>query len=239
MKLAKGVFITATDTGAGKTVVSGLLGRYLSARGKRVITQKWIQTGASGFPEDVDAHLRLMKKTRKDIKAYASRVAPYVFKLASSPHLASSREKKKIDPAVIKKSFRSLSDEFDFVIVEGIGGITVPFSKKSLVIDIARDLALPVIIVAQNRLGAINHTLLTVEAARARRMKLPGIIFNNAGREKNAIILKDNPRIIGALTGEKILGSLPWRKTADSLYEAFKPIGKRILEQLAGGSHDA
>ena len=180
-----------------------------------------------------------MKKTRSDIADYSSSVAPYIFKFASSPHLASIREKKKIDPSVIKKSFRSLSGRFDFVIVEGIGGIMVPFNKKSLVIDIAKELDLPVIIVAQNRLGAINHTLLTVEAVRARRMKLLGIIFNNTSREKSTIILKDNLRIIKALTGEEILGSLPRKRSAEALYKAFKPIGKKLLSQLTGKSRDA
>ncbi len=215
-------------------MVSGLLGRYLLAKGRRVITQKWIQTGASGFSRDIDMHLKLMKKTRKDIVDYESCVVPYTFKFASSPHLASSREKKKIDPAVIKKSFKLLANKFDFVVVEGIGGINVPFNKKSLVIDIAKDLGLPVIIVAQNRLGAINHTLLTVEATRARHMNLLGIIFNNTSRGENEIILKDNLRIIKALSGEKILGSLPWKRGAESLYEAFKPIGKRITQCITG-----
>lgn len=229
--MMKGIFITGTDTGIGKTVVAGVLGRYLSDRGYNVITQKWIETGSKGRPADVDAHLKLMKKRREEIKDYLPYVSPYAFRFASSPHLAAKLERKRIEPEVIKRSYRFLSERFDTVIVEGTGGALVPFSRKKLVIDIAKELNLVILIVAGNKLGAINHTLLTIEAMKKRNMKIAGIIFNNLSSKSEGIILKDNTRIIKALTGEAILGILPRLRDKELLYKAFIPIGKRILSR--------
>jgi dethiobiotin synthetase len=228
----KGIFITGTDTGAGKTIISGLLGRYLSDRGYSVITQKWIQTGVKRFSSDIDLHLKLMKKRRKDIKDYLTYISSYTFRFASSPHLAASLEKRAIRIERIKKSFKFLSEKFDFVIVEGVGGVLVPFDRKRFVIDIAKELTLPVLIVAANRLGTINHTILTIEAIRRRNMDIIGIVFNNQHLHTDKIILEDNPQIIKILTNEIILGTLPHSEDKDYLYKVFTPIGKKILSRL-------
>ncbi len=226
------IFVTGTDTGVGKTVVTGLLARFLKEKGYRVITQKWIQTGSAGFSSDIESHLEIMGSDRNDIKNYMPHVSPYMFKTPCSPHLASKIENNSISAQKIKRSFEVLSRDFDFVIIEGIGGALVPFNEKRLVIDIAKELDLPVLVVAQNKLGAINHTLLTMEALKSRKMKMLGVIFNNAkGEDKE--ILADNPRIIQALSEEKILGVLSWIKNYDKLYKKFIPIGQRILKTIA------
>lgn len=228
----KSIFVTGTDTGVGKTVVSGLLARFLTDKGYRVITQKWIQTGSLGLSADIKSHLKIMGKRKRDLGHYISHVSPYSFKHASSPHLASRLEGKTVSSNRIKKSFSVLSENFDFVIVEGAGGALVPFSKKALIIDMARELDLPVLIVSGNKLGAINHTLLTVEAIKRRNMKLVGVIFNGLAKKRENIILKDNPRIVGEITGENILGVLPRMKDKDALYRKFKRTGKKILSSL-------
>ena len=225
----KAVFITGTDTGVGKTIVCGLLARYLLGKSCNVITQKWIQTGTKGFPPDITTHLKLMGRTKADIKEHLPDIIPYKFQLPASAHLAAAAEKKRISSSKIKNCFKRLSDNFDFVIVEGIGGALVPFNRKELVIDIAKELNLPVIIVAKNKLGTINHTLLTIEAIKKRGLKLLGIIFNSDSEKENKSILEDNPKIIKALTGETILGKLPWLDDKNLLHEAFKPTGKKIF----------
>ncbi|MBW8002343.1 MAG: dethiobiotin synthase [Planctomycetes bacterium] len=227
----KSVFITGTDTEVGKTVVTGLLGRFLSDKGYNVITQKWIQTGCKSFPEDIFSHLNFMKRKRSDIRNYLEYVCPYTFKLASSPHLASKLEKRKIRQGKIKNSFSILSKDFDSVLVEGIGGALVPFNNKKMVIDIAGQLHLPVLLVVSNQLGCINHTLLTIEAIRSRGLKLLGLVFNNH-HGKEDIITKDNPKIIKTFTKVRIFGHLPWVKDSDGLYKAFNVIGGRILNEL-------
>lgn len=204
------LFVTGTDTGVGKSIVTGLLGRYLLDKGHSVITQKWIETGSKNFSQDIDLHLEIMGKKRRQIKDYLSYVSPYNFRFASSPHLAARLKRKRICIDRIKKSFNFLQNKFDYVIVEGTGGALVPINERRLVIDIAKELRLPVLIVAGNRLGAINHTLLTVEAIRKRHMRIIGIIFNNTCKDTDRLILRDNVRIVKRLTRERILGVIPW-----------------------------
>jgi len=225
----KGIFITGTDTGCGKTVISGLLGRYLTEKDINVVTQKWVQSGTEGIGEDIATHLRLMKKRLSDFNRFKEYISPYTFKFASSPHLASAIEGKKIVKNRLKKSFNMLSKNFPIVIVEGAGGALVPMNRDNLIIDVAKELDLSVIIVVNNKLGAINHTILTVEAVKNRGMNLLGIVFNNRHISPNKAVLEDNPKIIKRLTNEKILGTLPYKRDEDKLYKAFLPIGKRIF----------
>jgi dethiobiotin synthetase len=232
----KALCIAGTDTGVGKTIVTALLAKYLSKKGQKVITQKWIQTGsnARGYSADMATHLKIMGRRRQDIKEYMPYAVPYIFKAPCSPHLACTLENKTISAGKITRGFKFLSGKFDFVLVEGTGGVLVPFNNKRLVIDIACDLNLAVLLVAENKLGAINHTLLTIEALTARKMRILGVVFNNRkGQEKK--IIEDNPRIIKALSGQKILGVLPWIESVEALYEKFIPIGKRITEELRNG----
>lgn len=228
----KAIFVTGTDTGVGKTIATGCLARCLAEQGYNVITQKWIQTGCGSFSaSDIKAHLEIMGIDRATVKDYLDYALPYMFKKAASPHLACKLENKKIDVNKIMKSFRRLSKEFDFVIVEGIGGILVPYSKNRTVIDIVKGLKLPVLIVAANKLGVINHTLLTIEALRSRKIKVLGIIFNNI-KKGDKTILEDNPKIIKEFSKEKIFGVLPHSISYKKLYEEFIPIGSKILKAL-------
>ena len=230
----KAVFVAGTDTGAGKTVVTGLLSRYLIKKGYRAVTQKWVQTGSAKFSHDIDTHLRLMKRRRKDFNGYLSFMSPYIFDLASSPHLAARLEKGKIDINKIRKYMASLSKNFDIVIIEGTGGLLVPLNKKILLIDVIRRFRLPALLVVENKLGAINHALLSIEALIRRGIKIIGLIFNNTSeaKDRESLILKDNPLIVKALTDVRILGALPFTRNIDFLYRRFTPIGDKIMARL-------
>ncbi len=228
----RGIFVTGTDTGVGKTIVTGLLAKFLDDQGYKVITQKWVETGSLGFSKDVSLHLKLINKKKHKLRDHLSNISPYTFKFPSSPHLASSLERRKISIERIKRSFKYLEKVFDFVVVEGVGGALVPLNKRKLVIDLAKELNLPVLVVVGNKLGAINHTLLTIEALKVRKMKIAGVVFNNLKDKASNIILKDNPKIIEAISGKKSSGSLPWTKDKDILHKSFKKIGKKILSNL-------
>ena len=227
----RAVFVTGTDTDVGKTVVVGLLAGYLLEKGVNAVTQKWIQTG-TGEACDIETHLLLMKKSKEDYQRYLPDMQPYGFKMAASAHLAASKEKVEISAEKIKKSFEKLNRDFEFVIAEGIGGVLVPYSDKGLVINIAKELGLGVIVVVKNRLGAINHTLLTIEAIKARGMKIIGIIFNATPEVESQEILKDNIRIIEKITGEAVLGSLPWSEDMGTLSGVFGSIGEKIYQRI-------
>ncbi len=228
----RGIFVCGIDTAVGKTMVCGFLAKYLQEKGYDAVTQKWIQTGsAKDTLTDIDVHLRLTGKDKESIKEFFPYLCPYIFKAPCSPHLAAKMENKRISAGKIINSYNSLSKRFDFVIVEGIGGVLVPFNKKQLVIDIVGRLGLSVLVVVQNRLGAINHTLLTIEALKKRKLKILGLLFNNA-KQCDSFILKDNPEIIKAITQERVFGTLPWVDNPDRLYNDFIPIGERICRAI-------
>lgn len=220
----KGIFVTGTDTGVGKTIITGFLGRYLNECGLNVITQKWIESGSS----DIKTHFKLLKKMPDIPKHY---LCPYSFRFPASCHLAARIENTKIKKAIIKKAFEFLKERFSLVIVEGSGGLLVPITRKIFLIDIARELSLPVLVVSRNCLGAINHTLLTIEALKKRKMEILGIVFINKKHEKKEI-LEDNPMIIKELTKVNIFGAIPFIKEKEVLFKAFIPIGEKIKAML-------
>lgn len=221
----KAIFIVGTDTGVGKTVICRCLTDYLTKKGYRVITQKWVQTGAKSFSEsDIAGHYFRPSKFH-----FPLQVLPYCFRFPSSPHLAAKLENKRIDIKKIVKSFHDLCKKFDSVIVEGTGGIMVPFNEKCTSIDLVKKLKLPVIIVVGNKLGCINHTLLTVESLKRRGIKIIGLIFNNIFPKQEELILKDNPRIIEKISGVKVLGVIDREKSKNKLIKKFEKIGEKIL----------
>ena len=225
----KGIFITGTDTGVGKTLVTGLLGRYLLDKGYDCITQKWVETGTIGFSKDVDRHLKLMGRKRRDVKDLMEHISPYNFQFPSSPHLAADLEEGRICEHKIRESFQFLSKRFDRVLVEGAGGALVPYKEDRFLIDIAKDLSLPVLIVAGNRLGAINHTLMTVEALKKRGMYIMGIVFNSIDIGANRNIIHDNIDTIKRFSGVDNTALLPFlpegrpsKRTIDIFDNIFK-----------------
>ncbi|MCM8796477.1 MAG: dethiobiotin synthase [Candidatus Omnitrophica bacterium] len=232
------VFVAGTDTGVGKSLIIGLLLRYLKGKGCSAITQKWVETGSyKGYSRDIQTHLRIAgigkiaATKRGRVWGVEKYVCPYVFKLAASAHLAAQEEKRRIDIRKIKNSFTFLKNNFGFVIVEGIGGLLVPFNRKRLALDLVKELGLSLILVAENKLGAINHTLLSIEALTSRKIRILGIIFNNAA-EENSLILKDNPCIVRKISGQEILGVLPFSRNIDVLYAHFQPIARKLCRKL-------
>jgi dethiobiotin synthetase len=227
--MSKGLFIAGTDTGIGKTVVTGLLAKYFSDAGFSVVTQKWVQTGDQGGLTDIDLHLKSMGSQDSCFERYSDLAQPYSFKFASSPHLAAAAEKAVISSGRIRESFLSLEKKFDVTLVEGTGGLLVPINEKELFIDVVKSLDLEVILVSGNRLGAINHTLLSAEALTAREIKVVGIIFNRFAAGGNEDILRDNRKIISLFSGLKDLGEVPCEPDLKLRNEAFSEIGARVL----------
>lgn len=218
----RAIFVTGTDTGAGKTLITGLLADYLIGKGRSVVTQKWIATGSA---DDIRVHSKIMGLTSTENRDL---IVPYSFKFAASPHLAASLERKPINEKKIKKAFLELWRRYDFVIVEGTGGVLVPVSRKSLLIDIVEALRLPVILVVHNRLGAINHTLMSIEALQKRGIPIIGVVFNNLSKTKK-VILDDNQRIIEEISDVTVLGELPRLNNKRMLKDKFKAIGDKIV----------
>ncbi len=226
----KGIFITGTDTGVGKTVVAGLLAGAFARYGN-VITQKWVQTGCIGNSTDIEIHNQLSGIV-PDTELTAV-VNPYCFTLAASPHLAAEAEGGIIDTEHIKHTYQELTHRFDYVIAEGAGGIMVPLTRDKMIIDIVKDLSLTVVIVVENKIGCVNHTLLTIEALRNRKITIAGLIFNN--KHQNAsdnLVINDNPRIINHISNVPILGTLPHLEDLSSGKKDIETIAKNLYFRL-------
>jgi dethiobiotin synthetase len=230
----KGVFVTGTGTGVGKTVVCGLLAGFLRAHGMRVTTQKWVETGGTDGPSDVDVHRRLMGDPGPAPEPAAADRCPYRFALPASPHLAAAREGRRVDPAVLEAAYRRLEGAHDAVLVEGAGGFLVPLSEELLTGDFVARIGLPVLVVAANRLGCVNDALLTVEAVRRRGVPLLGLVFNRLpveGGGTRSEVLDDNPRIVSGISRAPVLGEVPPLPDPARGAEAFAPVGRAFLER--------
>jgi len=188
------VAITGIDTGAGKTVATGLLARALMRGGVRVMTQKLVETGASGMSLDILRHREIMGIAPQDEDRDGT-TCPYVFAYPASPHLAAAREERRIDPAVIRSATRRLCGMYDLVLLEGAGGLLVPLDGETLIADYLRTLDCPVVLVSGSRLGSINHTLLSIETCRARGLRLGGVLYNRHGSTDD-IMAEDTREVI-------------------------------------------
>ncbi len=232
--LKRTLFVAGTDTGIGKTVFTGLLAKYLAGKGLSVVTQKWVQTGASPGEGDVAEHAEAMDGCGKLAEGLAGLTVPYSFRFPASPHLASAVEGKKIFPERIRECFLSLKKDFDIVLVEGTGGVLVPLTERDLAVDLVRELDLEVILVVGNRLGAINHALLSVEALRTRQVRVAGLVFNRFTQEDDDLILVDNRKIISRISGLPDLGEIPYEVCPAVRYGAFRGTGERVWERVYG-----
>lgn len=203
-KFPKGIFVTGTDTGVGKTVVTAAIAWNLTQAGKRVALMKPVQTGTivSG-PTDIEF---VQKVLGADYSLDVS--CPYMFSDPVAPLVASMLVGERIDIKKIKDSYSRLSSDNDFVIVEGAGGLLVPILEDYFMSDLALDLDLPVLIVTRPNLGTLNHTFLTLESAKKRGLDVAGIVISNFPWDPG-LPEQTNPELIFSMTGVDILGVIP------------------------------
>lgn len=202
-------FITGTDTGIGKTVVTCALLSAARAAGRVAVGMKPVAAGvdARGDNEDV---LALLQSSSPGFPQ--TDLNPYLMKAPTAPHLAAEEEGLEIEWAVLDAAFQRVRTKADRVLVEGVGGWCIPLSKRLMLDDLPRRWNLPVLLVAGIRLGALNHTLLTVDAIRASGCRLLGFIANRVDPEYPWA-----DRTVDALESRidaPCLARLPWRPGA-------------------------
>jgi dethiobiotin synthetase len=181
----RGLFVTATDTGVGKTVVASAIAATLSERGERVAVFKPAVTGLAEIDSPLPDHELLIASARSP--QLPSEVAPYRFDPPASPHLAAELERVRIEAERIVAAARSAAARADVLIVEGVGGLMVPLSASYMVRDLAVDLGLPLVVAARPGLGTINHSLLTLEAARAVGLAVAGLVLTPWPEDPDAV----------------------------------------------------
>jgi len=206
----RGLFITGTDTGVGKTVVACGILRDLIADGVRAGAYKPVCSGAEATAggelrwSDVDALADALEG-----RFPAERICPQCFVAPLAPPLAAVSEGRRVDPALLRAGYEWWRDQVDLLIVEGAGGLLSPIAEGVSNADLARDFSLPLVIVAADRLGTINHTLLTVEAALARGLRVAGILLNRVSESPDASVAT-NCSEIERLSPAPVLGVWPY-----------------------------
>ena len=208
----RGLFVTGTDTEAGKSVVAACICAALAAAGERVAAFKPVVTGLDEEPGEFGRDHELLAAAASAGQS-PSDVTPHVFGPAVSPHLAAELSGVTLEPAELVKAARA----HELIVCEGVGGLMVPITPGYLVRDLAIDLALPVVIAARPGLGTINHTLLTIEAARAGGLTVAAVVMTPWPDEPTPMERSNRDTI--ALLGDVIVTGLP-RTSPDRLAEA-------------------
>ncbi len=237
----RGIFITGTDTGVGKTVVSAALTLGLQRQGRHVGVMKPIETGisASNMMGSDAAKLRTLVADEIPFEE----VSPYRFALPLAPRAAAQAEHRTIDPDTIRHTYGLLADRFDYMVVEGAGGVFVPIAPQTDVTDLISQLTLPVVIVGRSGLGGINHARLTIEALRQRNIQIVALVLNQTVPVRTQIARTQEQTTVDLLrqeAGVPVLGPIPYQSGVIRRFEqaaarlarseAIKSLTQLVLE---------
>jgi dethiobiotin synthetase len=209
--MSRGIFITGTDTGVGKTVAACALLRAFAHRGVAAVPMKPVAAGASGDGANDDT-LALLCAAGLD-RSLASQVTPVLLREAIAPHIAAAREGVTIELAPLTAALRKLQAAGDLVVVEGVGGFCVPLGAQLDTVDLAKAFGLPVVLVVGLRLGCLNHALLTAQAIDAAGLGLAGWIANEIVPRMPAG--NENIETLRARIAAPLLGVLPYQAPPD------------------------
>ncbi|MEW6604633.1 MAG: dethiobiotin synthase [Thermoproteota archaeon] len=222
----RGLFVTGTSTGVGKTVIAAGLAWALRRRSD-VGVMKPFATANRPFSKRYKSKDAALLVRASGVKDPDDEVNPFFYSLAASPLVAAQVRNE--SPPNIEKALQilqNLAKKHDFVIVEGIGGIMVPLTENVFVADFAKRTGLPAVIVTTPILGTLNHTLLTVMSCRKCNIDIKGIIVNKMPKKPN-IVEQKVPEMIEKFTGVRVLGSVPFSREANHV-----TIGKMLEKAI-------
>lgn len=206
--MPRSLLLTGTDTGIGKTTVACALGAALAKRGRRVGVSKPVETGCRKegdalIPEDA-VRLKFFSECGEPLDA----VCPYRFRSPLAPAVAARLEKAEIDMRALVAGVNRIAGAHEITLVEGAGGLLVPISGAFTFADLASQCALPLLVVVGNRLGAINHALLTIRWAKSAGLEVAGYVLNSLGPESD-LAAETNVAVLAELLGPP-LAVFPW-----------------------------
>jgi dethiobiotin synthetase len=241
-EMSSGIFVTGTDTGVGKTIVAATLARILRLRGVNVGVMKPVTSGC------VERNGELVSEDA-ELLAWAAAVdctddvAPYRLREPISPVESAQRDGVKIDFSRIVTCYRRLAEQYDFMIVEGAGGLMVPLNGGLLIADLVKQLDLPLLVVARPDLGTINHSVLTCFAAGQMDLEVKGVMVNRYPASPG-LAEQGAPHQIGSLCGSPILGI--WDDLAGEPEEVVERLAEQfnrdpksdIILRVLGGEED-
>lgn len=224
--MSKGIFITGTDTGVGKTIVTATLALLLRMRGVNVGVMKPVTSGCREEDGVLVSDDALLLCQAADVSCNAD-VTPYLLREPLAPAEAAKIDGVRVNFACIKESYDRLAAVHDVVLVEGAGGLMVPLAGGLLVADLVRTLGLPLLVVARPGLGTINHTVLTCFAAQQMGLGVAGVIVNKYPDTPD-LAERSATHHIGSLCGAPVLGVWPGYEDTDQV---------EIVDYLAGWLH--
>lgn len=220
--ILSGIFITGTDTNIGKSVLTATVGVALQKLGHRLGVMKPVETevnqSSHGFETD---GLRLRRVLAADITCDV--VTLFQFPDPLAPLAASRKTQQTIDFTLIKNLYQELSRNCDYLLVEGVGGVMVPLTEKQTVRDLIVYLELPCIVVSRPTLGSVNHTLLTLEALRDRKIQVLAIVLNQTTSalrsEVEQLQIESTSQLIRELSGVPVVGPVPFEPLLETDWE--------------------
>ena len=233
----RGAFVTGTDTGVGKTVATAAIAWSLATRGQRVVVWKPAQTGVQQA-EPGDAEFAATVLAGRPLVRVA---CSYRFAAPAAPLVAARAEGAALDETHLRAEYAALCADDVIVLAEGAGGLLVPLTEQWSMADLARALDLPLIVVARPGLGTINHTLLTLEAARARGLAVLGLVLSG-WREPFDLATATNPQLLAERGRAPLLGVLPYddRLSTERLEPGhLREWASQSVAPALGGAFDA
>jgi dethiobiotin synthase len=229
--VSKGLFITGTDTDAGKTVVAAGILRLLRGKGIDAVPVKPVQTGGTTGDAGLlatDLEFSLAAANIKPDSNEKKLMAPYVYEPACSPHLAGRMAQAYAQISKMNDSIQKLLQHHQAVVVEDAGGMMVPLNETETMLDLMKKLGYPVVLVSRLGLGTINHTVLSVQTLRNAGLELIGVVFcqTKPSQPESKFIEEDNPKTIAKFGGVKVLGNIRYmpdlNATDDKVWQRFK-----------------
>lgn len=207
-----GLFITGTDTEIGKTVVAGAIANWFRRRGLRVGVFKPVATGCVRRREGLVSEDAEFLAHCADAPGPLDLICPQRYAEPLAPAVAAERANQPLDWSAIDLALQEIAAASDVLIVEGVGGLMVPLDPKHTVLDLAKRLNLPAVVVARPSLGTINHTLLTLAALRAAKVPVAGMVINRYRTDNASIAEETNPRAIEKWGKVSVLAIVPDEK---------------------------
>ncbi|HEY3307014.1 MAG TPA: dethiobiotin synthase [Desulfuromonadaceae bacterium] len=213
--MSKGIFVTGTDTGVGKTIVAATLARLLRMRGVKVGVMKPVTSGCRNENDSLVSDDALLLCEAAGI-ALSNDIAPYRLREPLAPAEAAKIDGVRIEVSQIKAAYQRLCAEYDYLIVEGAGGLMVPLAGGILMADLVRELDLPLLVVSRPSLGTINHTVLTCYSAQQLGLTVAGVIINKYPLSPG-LAERSAAHQIGSLCGAPVLGVWPQHEGIDQI----------------------
>src|SRR5262245_19620884 len=239
--MGKGIFITGTDTGVGKTVFACGLAALLKESGYKVGVMKPAETGCDQDDGKLVTQDAVALREASGCAMPLVKICPYQFREPLAPSVAAEREETRIDIDRLMNVYNEINAGHDITIVEGAGGLLVPLLPSYTYAEFAKVLKLPVIIIAANKLGMINHLLLTLEHASCKGLSVLGYVLNQI-ESQPSLAAETNREALVSLTGVPCLGELPYIEDSQSQKAPPSNLIKeqldlRILEPVLNSNH--